>query len=291
MSTQIIEYNQFREKMAEVRETGNFLPNVSTKEGYEKSKRVSLDIGKTITRLETARKSKKATILATGRAIDGEAKIILSDLEAIQSPHKLAYKKLDDAKKEREQDRIDQLTSRIDYMRNLPELMRDSSSEEILMASQSVQSDDCETYYEFTMDALKVRNAAVATLTSMYESALQAEREAAELKELRAKQEAQDLAASAKLAELAKQNQIAMDAAKIQTDKAEGIAAELKEKLDKIDAENAATEARAANRVWKRDINVQAMEALIDGGLSNVDAKLAITLIAKGKINNVRINY
>lgn len=60
-----------------------------------------------------------------------------------------------------------------------------------------------------------------------------------------------------------------------------------KEKQAAIDAEKA----REANLKHRAKINNEALSAFVDGGLNEDAAKLAITLIAQGKIPNTRISY
>jgi len=88
----VTEYDEFREKLEEVKEACNFLPDVSTDDGYDKSKRISLDVGKSLTALDKRRKELKAESLAFGRQVDSEAKTIREVLEELQEPHKLANK-------------------------------------------------------------------------------------------------------------------------------------------------------------------------------------------------------
>ena len=77
----ITEYDEIRAKLEEVKDTCNFIPDVTTKEGYDKSKRVSLDVGKLLTALEKTRKDKKAYFLQGGKEVDTQAKVISSELE------------------------------------------------------------------------------------------------------------------------------------------------------------------------------------------------------------------
>ena len=94
----IAEYDEMANKLNEIKEYSNFLPDVSTGEGYEKSKRVSLDIGKVKTSLEKARKDKKSFFIEGGKQVDTQAKSILEKLNTMQLPHMEAYKELDSLK-------------------------------------------------------------------------------------------------------------------------------------------------------------------------------------------------
>ena len=95
MATQLVkvnEYDEFRSKVEEVKEACNFLPDVTTDEGYAKSKRVALDVGKVRTAVDKKRKELKKESLDFGRLIDSEAKSLAAELEQFQLPHKNAYK-------------------------------------------------------------------------------------------------------------------------------------------------------------------------------------------------------
>lgn len=93
---------------------------------------------------------------------------------------------------------------------------------------------------------------------------------------LEAEQAAAKLKAQAEQAEIDKQNAIKQEAARIQAEK---------------DAEEAETKKREANKAHKKKINNEAMQAFIDGGMTEECAKLAVTLLANRSINHCQINY
>ena len=92
----IVEYDDFRAKIAVMREACNFLPDTTTEEGYTKSKRLSLDVGKLLTALEAKRKLIKSEPWELCGLIDAEAKKLREEFEGYQLPHKDAYQKVDD---------------------------------------------------------------------------------------------------------------------------------------------------------------------------------------------------
>lgn len=67
--------------------------------------------------------------------------------------------------------------------------------------------------------------------------------------------------------------------------------AEIKRQADAKAAEEAETARREADKAHKGKVNRAALEAFIAGGMPEECAKLAVTLIAKGQIPNVRITY
>lgn len=245
----IAEYDEFRAKVSEVRDACNFLPDVTTTEGYDKSKRIALDVGKILTALEKARKDKKSYALELGKAIDSDAKAIAAELESFQLPHKEAYKQLDTLKKERDQRRQDELSERVRVIRDLPKDMADSDSDGVKMALESLLVEECLDFYEFTEQALLARNASKKLLSEMFAEKLKQEKDAIELAELRKKQAEQD-----------------------QKDRDDRIAKEASEKADREAAESKAKEIAAIEIAAEA---VKQREAAEDR--AKIDAELAKT--------------
>lgn len=182
----VTDYDQFREKISEVQEACNFLPDVSNEDGYAKSKRVALDVQKIITAVENKRVELKSASLAYGKMVDNDAKQIKAELVQLQLPHKEAYKDLDDANKKREAERKNKLEIRVQEMRDLPRLMEDSDSDGIKMALEDLNSIKCDDFYEYTMEALKVKKRSVEQLVDLFTKTLKSEEDKDELDRLRA---------------------------------------------------------------------------------------------------------
>lgn len=109
-------------------------------------------------------------------------------------------------------------------------------------------------------------------------------REAAEAARLRQIQEAEQAAAKAK--------QDAIDAAaRAEREKQAAIDAERKRQADQAEAERLETEAREKNKAHAKKINNEALDDLVDIGLSPELAKAVVVAIAKGSVRNVKINY
>lgn len=250
----IVEYDDIREKLEEVKEICNFLPDVSTKEGYDKSKRVSLDVGKLLTILEKKRKDKKAYFLDGGRSVDDQAKPLREELEEFQLPHKGAYKELDKLKKDRETERKTKLEDRVRYMRELPESMRDSDSDGVKMAMESMQAEECLDFFENTPQALEARNTAQKELGEMYIKLLASERQAEELEALRAEKLARDKADH-------EENIKREAAAKAEAEKNAAIEREQLARKAQIDAEKRAIE---AEKKAERDTKAAAEKARLE---------------------------
>ena len=246
----IVEYDEFRGKLNEVKEACNFVPDVSTDDGYKASKRLSLDVGKVLTSLESKRKELKSESLEFGRKVDADAKSIAAELEAFQLPHKDAYKELDKLKKERELRRKEGLEARVNEIRELPEAMADSDSEGVKMALESLNSEECLDFYEFTEQALKARNASKESLSKMFGEKLKHESEQAELAKLRKEAEEARIVAETK-ARKEREEKIARDAA----EQAESVAAAAVERerlaIEKAEADKIAAASEAKTAVAK----------------------------------------
>lgn len=144
----------------------------------------------------------------------------------------------------------------------------------------------------------RIAREAAERATLEAEAKAQAEREAAARREAEAK-EAAEQAEREKLEAIERQKQAEARA------EAEKLAAEQRAKeaaeaarqaeIERQEREKAAAEAeqrrREADREHRATINRTALQAFIDGGMPEACAKQAVTLIAKGAVPNVRIEY
>lgn len=242
---EIVQYDEIRAKMDEVKDMCNFIPDVTTDDGYSKSKRVSLDVGKLLTSLEKSRKELKADSLAFGRKVDADAKSLVAELEEFQLPHKEAYKELDNLKKEREKQRKETLDNRVRDMRELPGLMLDADSDGVKMALEQLNNEECLDFYEYTEQALKARNASRECLATMFADKLKQEKEAAELAKLRKEQEARE--------KKEREDHIAKEAADKATLEAEKAAQAKQERVDRERQEAIEREEAAKRQVEEAD--------------------------------------
>ena len=321
MTIKITVYDEIQAKIDEIAETCNFLPDVTTKEGYDKSKRVALDTNKVLIAIEKKRKEEKAQYLEAGRKVDALAKELDEKIRPLMLPHQEAYKNHDKAIKEREEKRKADLESRVEDLRLLPSRMEGMSSDEIRLALESVMTEECLDFYEFTELALKARNSSREDLINMLNATIKREKEAEELAKLRKEKEERERKEyednlkreAAAIAELEKEQAIQREiAAKAAAEEAERRRAE-SEKNAKALAEKAAEQARLAEierqrlaadqeraEKEKREANTrhiskirkEAKEALIK--TLSVDEQLAksiVMAIHNGAIKNITINY
>lgn len=327
----IVEYERFKEDLEVAKVQCDFLPDTSTKEGYEKSKRVALDNQKPVTALEKARVAAKAYWMEGGRQVDAQAKQLKKEFEEYILPHKEAYKKLDNEKKEREVKRKADLEERVNYLLTLAEAMADSDSESIAIAAQQVNDEDCEGFFEFTENALKARNKARNDLALLLERKLKEEKDAKDLAELRAKQAAQEIKdreeeirreaseeadrlkrEAIEREEAAKREAIESEQRRIEAEKHAELNRVEAEKNAKVQAEQAAEYARLAevarqeqeaesarleqqrreaDKAHTSNILRAAKESLIVLDIDEETAKKIVLAIRKNQITNVTINY
>jgi|14_taG_2_1085336.scaffolds.fasta_scaffold01785_4 hypothetical protein len=343
---EIQEYNEFEAKVSTLEDMCNFLPDCSNDDGYEKSKRVSLDTGKVLTAIEKKRKEIKAPALERCRFIDSEAKDLKERIEAVQLPHKEAYKAIDNEKKRKEEERLEKINDRFQRLYQMPELARLSSAQEIQAIINSLKGDEYLDCDEKTNFALLEKKRILVELNSILSEKVKAEEEQKELNRLRAEaakreqKEREDRIAK-EAEEKAKREAEAEKQAAIEAEKREQERlerekqaaiqakknAEDRERQSKIDAERAAQEAarlateeserkakeaveqerkaveaqkakeaaeakaREENKKHRAKINNEAVSALLTTGISEEQAKVVVTAIAKKEIPNVSIQY
>lgn len=273
MEIKIVEYDKIREGLNAVKDACNFIPDASTKDGYDKSKRIALDHGKLLTDLEKIRKERKSYWLEGGKQVDSQAKAIKTELEQYIFPHKEAYKAIDSAKKQREQDRKDDLEARVLFIRELPEKLIDSSSSEVRAAIEDLSNEECLDFYEYTEHALKARNASREALSELFSRALKYESEQEELAKLRKESEERNRIESE-------------ERIKRETIEAENFKA--KAEADRIENERLK---RERDREHVGAVRSAAKEALMARGASEDLARKIVLAINAGEIPNVKIIY
>jgi len=234
----IVEYDAISAQIDELEDKANFIPDVASEEGYEKSKRISLDVGKVLTNLEKARKAKKSHFLEGGRQVDAQAKAIVEKLELIQLPHKTAYKELDEMKKQREAERTEKLQAQVDNIKGLPAFLVAATSVEIKKAIDDLIDLGDIDYEEFTPQAERALDETLKALNDMFAKKDKAEKDAIELERLREEEEARK--------QKEREEKIAKDAAAAaEKEKEEALAREAQAKKDAEEAEAAKLEAEA----------------------------------------------
>lgn len=329
MATEIIEYSKVEAALDELRSTYGTVPDPSTDEGYNACKIGAKAVGKYRIELEKKRKEIKAPALERCKMIDSEAKRIHEELAKIEDPLKLAYKKIDEERKERERIRQEKLTQKIEDIKSMPLRAVSMKSDEVSVLIDELEKNDCsEGFYERTPEALKERSIALDSLSNMFKEkviqekqAEEAAKQAAELEELRklkAEQEAKEREEQIKkeAAAQAEREKIAAEerAKQLEKEKAE---AEERAKQAEIEAQKRAEEAAEQARqqeIERQKVEEQAEKKRLEKLEANkrhvgkickeakiclmkikgVDEELAkeiVKMIAKGEVDNVSINY
>ncbi len=125
-----------------VKDAGNFIPDMSTKDGYEASKRFVLDNTAPMKKaLEKAHKEIKAPFWDACKMLDGKKKELLVMIEDIEAPHKDAYK-LHDAEIKRKKEEAERaVQTRLDWFDDVLNFSFNATSEQIEKALE-----DCQDY-------------------------------------------------------------------------------------------------------------------------------------------------
>lgn len=236
---ELVEFDKIAAGIAEIQEKGNFLPDVSTEDGYNASKRFVLDVTTpTRTKLAEAHKTAKAYYLEGGRAVDKKKNEILDLLVDIQKPHLDAYKAKDQEEKDRKAKFEQDIQDKIDVLFNYRILPNGSTSQSIADAIQSCgETDTQDGFYHRATDAFNTRQESIDILNESLMLCVAYEAE------------------QVRQAELAEQNKIQQEAIEAQQEQMRLQQEEMDKKQAEIDAaqneiaEKARAEAEAKQRV------------------------------------------
>lgn len=302
-------------------EVDAFIPDMSTDKGRKEIASFAHKIARARTTLDTIGKDLKASIMEQPKQIDAERRRVREILEGWQAQVRAPLTEFEEAEKAR----IAEIQKRIDEITALPEQLKEhgATSEIIAKKIEEITTEQFD-YQEIQSDADAAKFVAIQKLTALKaevekaeieakeaeakrleaEKIAQAEREAkikaeAEAKakadaeqaikaaqeaEERAKREAQEASERAEKARIEA-------AAKAERERIEAVEAEKRrarqEAQDKADAEAQ----RQANRDHCRKINREALEALVETGITQNQAKAIITAIAKNEIPHISISY
>lgn len=148
MNEQKFDLTKFDKVIADVeavKDKGNFLPDVSNKEGYEASKRFVLDNTAPMRKvLEKAHKEIKYPFWDACKFLDGKKKELLVMIEDIEAPHKLAYKEHDAEVKRKKEEAEQAVQVKLDWFDEVLNQAFNASSDKI-----EALLEDCQ---DFEMD-------------------------------------------------------------------------------------------------------------------------------------------
>lgn len=238
---ELVEFDKIAAGIAAIQEQGNFLPDVSTKEGYEASKRFVLDVTTpTRTKLAGAHKTAKAYYLEGGRAVDKKKNEILDLLVEIQKPHMDAYKAKDQEEKDRKAKFEQDIQDKIDILHNYRLLPNGSTSESIADVIQACgETDTQDGFYHRASDAFKVKEESLEILNDSLMQCVAYEAE------------------QARQAEIAEQNRIQQAAIEAQQE-------QMRLQQEEINRKQAEIEAAQNEIAEKARIEAEAKQKLID---------------------------
>ena len=178
---ELVAFDKIVAGIADMQEKGDFLPDMSTKSGYEASKRFVLDVTTpTRTSLDKAHKAAKEYWIAGGRGIDKKKNEILDLIVDIQKPHQEAYKEHDQAIKDKKDKFESDLNDKINnfyefkFMVNITE----TTSEEMSAIIDSCgEIDTVEGFYHRAKEAETAKQEVMAILSDCLMSIVNREAE------------------------------------------------------------------------------------------------------------------
>ena len=176
---ELIEFDKIAAGIAGIQEKGNFIPDMSTKEGYNASKRFVLDeTTPTRTRLAEAHKAAKEYWKLGGQNVDKKKNEILELLVDIQKPHQEAYKAHDQAEKDRKQKFEDDIKEKINFFNECCHKASSNNSTGISdLIDRCGEVDTEEGFYHLKKEAIKAREDALQFLNEALMSAVNREAE------------------------------------------------------------------------------------------------------------------
>lgn len=238
---ELVEFDKIAAGIAAIQDQGNFIPDVSTKEGYTASKRFVLDITTpTRSKLADAHKVAKAYYLEGGRAVDKKKNEILDLLVDIQKPHLEAYKAKDQEEKDRKAKFEQDIQDKIDVIINYRFLPNGSTSRSITdIIERCGETDTQDGFYHRATDAFNARQESLDILNDSLMQCVAYE----------AEQAAQ--------AELAEQNRIQQAAIEEQQE-------QMRLQQEEMDRKQAEIEAEQNKIVEKARIEAEAKQKVID---------------------------
>ena len=176
---ELVEFDKIAAGIADIQEKGNFIPDMSTKEGYNASKRFVLDeTTPTRTRLAEAHKTAKEYWKIGGQNVDKKKNEILDLLLDIQKPHQDAYKAHDQAEKDRIAKFEADIKEKINFFNECCHQASSNNSTGISdLIDRCGEIDTEEGFYHLKKDAIKAREDALQFLNDALMSAVSREAE------------------------------------------------------------------------------------------------------------------
>lgn len=178
----LTKFDKVMSDVKDIQEKGNFLPSCTTKEGYEASKRFVLDITTPARKaLESVHKEVKKPFWDACKMLDGKKKELMPILESIEEPHKLAYKAVDQEKKDKALKFEQDLDAKVNALFNFRNMVFGKSSEELsLLIGECGEVDTQKGFYHRAKDAAQARAESLDALNDALLEAVKMEAQAKE---------------------------------------------------------------------------------------------------------------
>ena len=171
--TEIIEFSATEAALIKMEEHYGEMPvpDVETKEGFEKAKSIAKEIRSYSIKLEAMRKELKAPIIERGKLLDFEAKCIDARLKSLALPFKEEVDRKEREIKEAEDRRISAIEKRLDEMRMLVDpislsMYNPETLEAIIM---NLESSEMRGWQEYETKAYETRNKVLIKLNEQFE--------------------------------------------------------------------------------------------------------------------------
>ena len=303
-------------------------PSLDTASGRKAYASMAHKIARSKTAIDNIGKELVADLKQLPKTIDAERKRWRDQLDAWRDEARgplNEWESAEQARKDAHEDKIDWLRNQGDQ---LDELTSGQIAERV---TQVEVVDIGEQWEEYEAEAHRVKASTLSALKAGLERRLKYEAEQAELDRLRqeaaereqkereeriareaeerARREAEQKAQAEREAAARREQEAKAEAERKEREYQEGIAKAQREaeaerqriqqehqrqEQARLDAERREREEaarRQANKEHRASVNRAALQAMIDGGMPEDCAKQAVTLIAKGKIPGITINY
>lgn len=256
----IVEYEEFRAQLAEMREHNSSLVfDYESPKGNKDARSHIYKLRQTKSAVDSVRKAKKQASLEYGKRVDEQAKEIILEIESMIDVHQSRIDEIANAERERS----DKIKARVEDMRLLSQA--GTSSAEMYEAQKSLQLvpiDD--SFAEFVREAAIAKDAAMVFLAERIENAVKKETEAAEAERRRRDEESRRQ--SEREAQIRKEaeeraRREAEERAQREREAAERRELELKLEAEKAKREAADAEHRARQKIEAEEQTRKADEA------------------------------
>lgn len=274
---EVTEYQPFIADLVKAEEeNASLVFDYESKSGNKEARSHIFKLRQSKTRLEELRVAAKAESLRIGRLVDSEAGAIKGRIDKMIAVHQTVLDEIE----QREADRVAALQARIEFFRPKELALQNAEFYRTQISIvEAVAIDD--TWQEFRAEAALAKDGLMTRYREALALRIKTDADAAELERLRA-EEAARKKAEAPVAQPAEAEPIA------QMQFVAPVATSL---TNPAPAPRPQAASLMVQPSQKAVTNRVALDALVAHGVPGDHAKLCVTLIAKGLVPNVQINY